>query len=137
MKVITDTTSLPEQFESVEEAADFWDTHSLADHWDQIHEVEVEGVLAVGGGSRWTRMCASQVTFSKAAPACPRAFGCFLAVLLISLDRLWSFREGASPCARALACFPKLYYNGCEGDHRIYGDENDDSGYNPTSRPPR
>ena len=42
MNVITDTTSLPEQFESVEEAADFWDTHSLADYWDQVHEVEIE-----------------------------------------------------------------------------------------------
>jgi hypothetical protein len=33
---------IPEQFESVEEAADFWDTHSLADYWDQVHEVEIE-----------------------------------------------------------------------------------------------
>ena len=42
MNVITDTTVLPEQFESAGEAADFWDTHSLADHWDQVHEVEIE-----------------------------------------------------------------------------------------------
>ena len=25
-----------------EEIADFWDTHSLADYWDQTHEVEFE-----------------------------------------------------------------------------------------------
>lgn len=25
-----------------EEISDFWDTHSLADHWDQTHEVEFE-----------------------------------------------------------------------------------------------
>lgn len=25
-----------------EEIADFWDSHSLADHWDQTHEVEFE-----------------------------------------------------------------------------------------------
>jgi len=57
MNVITDTTVLPEQFESVEEAADFWDTHSLADYWDQVHEVEIEVRARLGGGSRWTRMC--------------------------------------------------------------------------------
>lgn len=25
-----------------EEIADYWDSHSLADHWDQTHEVEFE-----------------------------------------------------------------------------------------------
>lgn len=34
--------SVPENFDSVEGAADFWDTHSLADYWDQTREVEVE-----------------------------------------------------------------------------------------------
>jgi hypothetical protein len=109
MNVITDTTSLPEQFESVEEAADFWDTHSLADYWDQVHEVEIEvrapsaagdaGSGCVGEGGQpgaYPRRLARD-TFPKAAPACPRAFGCFLAALLTFLDRLRSFREGASP----------------------------------------
>ncbi|MBC8253143.1 MAG: hypothetical protein H8E35_03830 [Ardenticatenia bacterium] len=27
---------------TLEEIADFWDTHSLADFWDQTHEVEFE-----------------------------------------------------------------------------------------------
>jgi hypothetical protein len=27
---------------TVDEIADFWDTHSLADYWDQTHEVEFE-----------------------------------------------------------------------------------------------
>ena len=27
---------------TLEEIADFWDTHSLADSWDQTHEVEFE-----------------------------------------------------------------------------------------------
>ncbi|MFH1928474.1 MAG: CopG family antitoxin [Chloroflexota bacterium] len=27
---------------ALEEIADFWDTHSLADYWDQTHEVEFE-----------------------------------------------------------------------------------------------
>ena len=26
----------------LDEIADFWDTHSLADYWDQTHEVEFE-----------------------------------------------------------------------------------------------
>ena len=27
---------------TLEEITDFWDTHSLADYWDQTHEVEFE-----------------------------------------------------------------------------------------------
>ncbi len=27
---------------TLEEIADFWDTHSLADYWDQTHEVDFE-----------------------------------------------------------------------------------------------
>jgi hypothetical protein len=27
---------------SPEEIAEYWDTHSLADHWEQTHEVEFE-----------------------------------------------------------------------------------------------
>jgi hypothetical protein len=27
---------------TVEEIAEFWDTHSLANHWDETHEVEFE-----------------------------------------------------------------------------------------------
>ena len=26
---------IPEEFKSIEQAAEFWDTHSLADYWDQ------------------------------------------------------------------------------------------------------
>lgn len=33
---------LPEEFNNLEEAAKFWDTHSLADYWDETHEVEIE-----------------------------------------------------------------------------------------------
>ena len=28
--------------QTLEEIADFWDTHSLADHWDETHEVAFE-----------------------------------------------------------------------------------------------
>ena len=27
---------------TLKEIADFWDTHSLADHWDETHEVDFE-----------------------------------------------------------------------------------------------
>jgi CopG antitoxin of type II toxin-antitoxin system len=27
---------------SLKEIADYWDTHSLADHWEQTHEVDFE-----------------------------------------------------------------------------------------------
>lgn len=33
---------IPDDFASIEEAAEFWDTHSLADYWDQTAEVEIE-----------------------------------------------------------------------------------------------
>ncbi len=33
---------IPENFDSIEAAATFWDTHSLADYWDQTEEVEIE-----------------------------------------------------------------------------------------------
>lgn len=33
---------IPEQFDSIEAAADFWDSYSLADYWDQTREVEIE-----------------------------------------------------------------------------------------------
>jgi len=33
---------IPEHFASIEEAAEFWDTHDLADYWDLTEEVEFE-----------------------------------------------------------------------------------------------
>lgn len=35
------TTSISEA-RTIEEIADFWDTHSLADYWDETHEVDFE-----------------------------------------------------------------------------------------------
>ena len=31
---------IPEHFETLEAAGDFWDTHDLVDYWDQTEEVE-------------------------------------------------------------------------------------------------
>ena len=33
---------IPEAFNSIEEAAEFWDKHSLADYWDETQEVDIE-----------------------------------------------------------------------------------------------
>ncbi len=33
---------IPESFDSIEEAGQFWDTHSAADYWDEMEEVEME-----------------------------------------------------------------------------------------------
>ena len=37
---------IPDHFNSIEEASDFWDTHSLADYWEQTKaahfDVEIE-----------------------------------------------------------------------------------------------
>lgn len=32
----------PEQFESIEAVADFWDSHGLGEYWDQMREIDVE-----------------------------------------------------------------------------------------------
>ncbi|MEK7396171.1 MAG: hypothetical protein AAB116_04455 [Candidatus Poribacteria bacterium] len=33
---------LPEKFEDLEQIQDFWDTHSTADYWDEMDDVEME-----------------------------------------------------------------------------------------------
>jgi predicted HicB family RNase H-like nuclease len=33
---------LPEEFDSIEEAAEFWDSHSLADYWHETKEVQID-----------------------------------------------------------------------------------------------
>lgn len=33
---------IPEEFASIAEAGAFWDTHSLADYWDETQEVEID-----------------------------------------------------------------------------------------------
>ncbi len=33
---------IPEEFQSLEEAGVFWDTHSAADYWDEMEDVECE-----------------------------------------------------------------------------------------------
>lgn len=33
---------LPEEFKSIAEIQDFWDTHSSADYWDEMEEVDLQ-----------------------------------------------------------------------------------------------
>lgn len=33
---------IPEQFKSIEEAAEFWDSHDLADYWDLTAKADLE-----------------------------------------------------------------------------------------------
>lgn len=34
--------AIPEEFESIEAATEFWDTHSLADYWHQTEQIELD-----------------------------------------------------------------------------------------------
>lgn len=42
MKASEKKGTIPEHFKSEEEAGRFWDTHSAADYWDEMEEVEME-----------------------------------------------------------------------------------------------
>ncbi len=33
---------IPEEFESIEQIQEFWDTHSTADYWDEMEDAEME-----------------------------------------------------------------------------------------------
>ena len=36
------STPIPRDFDTIQAAAEFWDTHSLADYWDETTPVEME-----------------------------------------------------------------------------------------------
>ena len=40
--MLTNKDPIPEQFHSIEEVQDFWATHSTADYWDEMEDVEME-----------------------------------------------------------------------------------------------
>ncbi len=33
---------IPEEFKTLEEAGEFWDTHSAADYWDEMEDIKVD-----------------------------------------------------------------------------------------------
>ena len=39
-KKMKERDPIPDRFASIEEVVDFWDTHSLADYWEQTSEVK-------------------------------------------------------------------------------------------------
>ena len=43
--------SMPPSNATPEEIGEFWDTHSLADYWDETHEVEFQVDLKSGAKS--------------------------------------------------------------------------------------
>ncbi|MBI5878996.1 MAG: hypothetical protein HZB53_15200 [Chloroflexi bacterium] len=34
--------AIPEQFATIAEASEFWDSHDLADYWDQTNEAQID-----------------------------------------------------------------------------------------------
>ena len=39
---IKNKDEIPEEFETIEQIQDFWDTHSTADYWDEMEDMEME-----------------------------------------------------------------------------------------------
>ncbi len=37
----THVDAIPDDFENLQATSDFWDSHSLADHWDETEEVDI------------------------------------------------------------------------------------------------
>ena len=42
----TSYETLPEHFQNIQQAAEFWDKHDLADYWDLTKEVEIDTNIA-------------------------------------------------------------------------------------------
>jgi hypothetical protein len=61
---------IPEHFENIEEAAEFWDSHDLADYWDLTKEVEFEVDL-----QRRLYLTALEPELAKKLTECARKLG--------------------------------------------------------------
>jgi hypothetical protein len=61
---------IPQHFKSVAEAAEFWDTHDLADYWDATREVKLEVDLR-----RRVFLTALEPELAKRLVACARKHG--------------------------------------------------------------
>ena len=61
---------IPQHFNSVAEAADFWDTHDLADYWDLTREAKFEVDL-----QRRVFLMALEPELAKKLVACARKQG--------------------------------------------------------------
>ncbi|MCI0693743.1 BrnA antitoxin family protein [candidate division KSB1 bacterium] len=61
---------IPEHFKSIEEAADFWDSHDLADYWDLTREVHFDVDI-----QRRVFLTALEPELAKKITACARQQG--------------------------------------------------------------
>lgn len=61
---------IPRHFQSVAEAAEFWDSHDLTDYWDQTREVKVEVDLR-----RRVFLAALEPELAKKLASCARKQG--------------------------------------------------------------
>jgi hypothetical protein len=48
---------IPEEFDTIEQIRDFWDTHSTADYWDEMEDVEMELSPALKSKIKLRKLC--------------------------------------------------------------------------------
>ena len=68
---------IPRHFKSIEEAAEFWDSHDLADYWDLTREVHFEVDI-----QRRSFLIALKPELAKKLAACAHAQGVSIETLI-------------------------------------------------------
>lgn len=68
---------IPKHFKSIEEAAEFWDSHDLADYWDLTHEVHFDVDI-----QRRSFLVALEPALMKKLAACAHAQGISIETLI-------------------------------------------------------
>lgn len=68
---------IPKHFKSIEEAAEFWDSHDLADYWDLTREVHFEVDI-----QRRSFLIALEPELAKKLTACAHAQGVSIETLI-------------------------------------------------------
>jgi CopG antitoxin of type II toxin-antitoxin system len=61
---------IPKHFKSIEEAAEFWDSHDLTDYWDMTSEAHFDVDI-----QRQTFLTALELELAKKLTACARKRG--------------------------------------------------------------
>lgn len=69
--------SIPQHFKGIEEAAEFWDSHDLADYWDLTREVHFEVDI-----QRRSFLVALEPELAKKLAACAHAQGVSIETLI-------------------------------------------------------
>jgi predicted HicB family RNase H-like nuclease len=68
---------IPQHFKSIEEAAEFWDSHDLADYWDLTREAHLEVDI-----QQRSFVVALEAELAKKLAACAHAQGVSLETLI-------------------------------------------------------